>query len=132
MTGTAGPTLGLVLAVALAGGLGAAARFVVDGAVRGRTAHVLPLATIVVNVTGSLAIGVLNGAALWHGLGPTWLVVAATGFCGGYTTFSTAMIETVRLVQSDEWRWAAANALGTLVLCVAAASAGVALMWATR
>lgn len=132
MTGTAGPTLGLVLAVALAGGLGAAARFVVDGAVRGRTALVLPLATIVVNVTGSLAIGVLNGAALWHGLGPTWLVVAATGFCGGYTTFSTAMIETVRLVQSDEWRWAAANALGTLVLCVAAASAGVALMWATR
>lgn len=132
MTATAAPTLGLALAVALAGGLGAAARFVVDGAVRARTAHVLPLATVLVNVSGSLVIGLLDGAALWHDLGPIWLVVAATGFCGGYTTFSTAMIETVRLMQSDEWRWAVVNALGTLVLCVAAASAGVAVMWATR
>ncbi|KGM17945.1 chromosome condensation protein CrcB [Actinotalea fermentans ATCC 43279 = JCM 9966 = DSM 3133] len=125
-------TVPLVLAVALAGGLGAAARFVVDGAVRARTAQALPVATMLVNVTGSLVIGLLNGAAQWHGLGPTWLVVAATGFCGGYTTFSTAMIETVRLAQSDEWRWAVANALGTLALCVAAAAAGVGMMWAVR
>ena len=124
-------TVGLALAVALAGGLGASARFVVDGHIRTRWTHVLPLATVLVNVTGSLLIGLLSGAAHWHGLGPTWLVVAATGFCGGYTTFSTAMIETVRLVQSDEWRWAVANAVGTLTLCVAAAAAGVGIMWAT-
>jgi CrcB protein len=120
-----------VAAIALAGGLGAAARFVVDGLVRARWRGALPVATMVVNVSGSLAIGLLSGASLFHGLGPTWLVVAATGFCGGYTTFSTAMVETVRLVQSDEWRWAVVNALGTLALCLAAAAAGVGLMWLT-
>lgn len=132
MTGRVDVTAGLLVAVAVAGGLGASTRFVVDGLLRARSTHVLPLATMVVNVSGSLVIGVLSGAALWHGLGPAWLVVTATGFCGGYTTFSTAMVETVRLVRSDEWRWAVANALGTLVLCVAAASAGVGLMWAVR
>ncbi len=120
---------GVLLAVALAGGAGAATRFVVDGLVRARWAGVFPLATVVVNVTGSLLIGLLAGAALFGGLGPTWLAVAATGFCGGYTTFSTAMVETVRLVQADEVRWAVLNAAGTLVTCVAAASAGVGLAW---
>ncbi len=119
----------VVVAIALAGGAGAAARFVVDGLVRARTTSVFPLATVVVNVTGSLLIGLLAGAALFAGLGPTWLAVAATGFCGGYTTFSTAMLESVRLVQAEEWRWAVLNALGTLVTCVAAAAAGVGLMW---
>lgn len=123
-------TVGLVLAVGVAGGLGAAARFVVDGLVRARWNHVLPAATLLVNVTGSLTIGLLTGAARWHGLGPSWLVVTATGFCGGYTTFSTAMIETVRLIEAREWRWAVVNALGGLVLCVGAAAAGMALMWA--
>lgn len=122
-------SVGLVLAVGVAGGLGACARFVVDGLVRARWSHVLPAATLLVNVTGSLLIGVLTGAARWHGLGPTWLVVTATGFCGGYTTFSTAAIETVRLIEGREWRWAVANALGGLVLCVGAAVAGMALMW---
>lgn len=120
-----------VLAIALAGGAGAATRFVVDGLIVARARTALPVATLLVNVSGSLLIGLLTGAALFHGLGPTWLVAAATGFCGGYTTFSTAMIETVRLVQSGEWRWAVANAVGTLLLCLAAAAAGVGLMWAT-
>lgn len=120
-----------VLAIALAGGAGAATRFVVDGLIVARARTALPVATLLVNESGSLLIGLLTGAALFHGLGPAWLVVTATGFCGGYTTFSTAMIETVRLVQSGEWRWAVANALGTLLLCVAAAAVGVGLMWAT-
>lgn len=120
-----------ITAIAVAGGVGAATRFVVDGLIRARWRGVLPVATMLINVTGSLVIGLLNGAALFHGLGPTWLVVTATGFCGGYTTFSTAMVETVRLVQSDEWRWAVASAFGTLVLCLAAAATGVGLMWLT-
>ena len=120
-----------ITTIAVAGGVGAATRFVVDGLIRAHWRGVLPLATMLINVSGSLVIGLLNGAAFFHGLGPTWLVVTATGFCGGYTTFSTAMVETVRLVQSDEWRWAVANAFGTLVLCLAAAAAGVGLMWLT-
>jgi CrcB protein len=56
-------------------------------------------------------------------------VVAAVGFCGGYTTFSTAMVETVRLAQSGDYRKAVANALGTLLLAVGAAALGVLVMW---
>lgn len=112
------------LLVALAGGLGAATRFVLDGTVRRRWRHTLPVATIAINVAGSFLIGVLAGAAP---LDPDYRLVAATGFCGGFTTFSTAMVETVRLVQAGELRHAVVNLLGTLVLAVGAASLGFAL-----
>ena len=111
--------------VALVGGLGAAARFVVDGWFRGRWAARLPLATVAINVSGSLVIGLLAGALASGALPTTAYTVAATGFCGGYTTFSTATIETVRLARAGDARRAVANAVGTLVLAVAAASLGV-------
>lgn len=117
-----------LLLVAVLGGAGAATRFVVDGAVRTRWARTFPLATFLVNVTGSLIIGLLFGAVTSHGLGPGWSVPAMSGFCGGYTTFSTAMVETVRLVQSDQLRRAVVNALGTTLACLAAAALGVAVM----
>ena len=118
----------MVLLIAVLGGLGAASRFVVDGSIRTRWSRVFPLATLVINVSGSFLIGLINGAHLYHGLGPRWLAVAATGFCGGYTTFSTAMAETVRLIQAGELRRATANAVGSVLLCLAAAAFGVALM----
>ena len=118
----------MVLLIAVLGGLGAASRFVVDGSIRTRWSRVFPLATLMINVSGSFLIGLINGAHLYHGLGPTWLAVAATGFCGGYTTFSTAMAETVRLIQAGELRRATANAVGSVLLCLAAAALGVALM----
>lgn len=117
------------LLVALGGGLGAAGRFVADGAVRARWRGAFPLATFLINVTGSLLIGLLNGAHLFHGFGSVWFVALSSGVCGGYTTFSTAMVETVRLARADEVRWAVLNAVGTLVACVAAAAVGVGLMW---
>ncbi len=119
------------LLVAVFGGIGAAARFVVDGVLRAARAHVLPVATMTINVSGSLLIGLLAGAHLWHGLPVTWQTVAASGFCGGYTTFSTAMVETVRLLQDGEYRRAAVNVGGTLVLAVGAAALGVAVMAVT-
>lgn len=117
------------LLVALFGGLGAATRFVVDGLIRGRWSRVFPAATVTVNVSGSLLLGLLTGAHLFHGFGSVWFTAASVGFCGGYTTFSTAMVETVRLVQAGEVRVAVGNALGTLVMCVAAAAVGVAVLW---
>jgi CrcB protein len=120
-----------LLVVALAGGLGAAARFVVDGAVRARTpGAAFPWATVVVNVSGSLVIGLVTGVLLGAGepdrLEP-WRLAVATGFCGGYTTFSTAMVETVRLARSGRTRLALANALGTMALTLAAVALGIAL-----
>jgi CrcB protein len=116
------------LLVALLGGAGAAARFWVDGAIRARGRTILPIATITINVTGSLLIGLIAGAHLYRGLPGTWELLLATGFCGGYTTFSTAMVETVRLAEADERGRAVLNVLGTLVVTVGAAAAGVSIM----
>lgn len=115
------------LLLALAGGLGAAARFVVDGLVRARTGDAFPWGTVLVNVAGSLLLGLLVGAHAAGVLGPGALLVAGTGFCGGFTTFSTAAVDTVRLAQDGRLRVAAAHAGGTLAVCVVAAAAGVAL-----
>jgi CrcB protein len=122
----------IVLGVALLGGLGAATRFMVDGVIRSRRRVAFPVATLVVNVSGSGLIGLLSGAVLYHSLSSTFYTLVAVGFCGGYTTFSTAMVETVRLVQGGDARRAAANALGSLVLALAAAALGVLVMWVLR
>lgn len=111
-----------VLLLALLGGVGAASRLVVDWLVNRRWRRAFPAATLLVNVTGSFLIGVLSATvATDH---PDAFAVAATGFCGGYTTFSTAMVESVRLAREGAWRVAAWSAVGTLLLCVAAAAAG--------
>lgn len=117
-----------LLLVALGGALGAVSRFVLDGLIRERVRTRLPLATMTINVTGSLLIGLLAGAVTFHGVDPTAIVPLTSGFCGGYTTFSTAMVETVRLVQSGEVRRAVVAVLGSLVLTVAAAALGMAIM----
>ena len=112
------------LLVALAGGLGAAARFWVDAAVSQRNPTRFPLGTLLINVTGSLLLGLLVGWASGHAAGDL-VAIAGTGFLGGYTTFSTASVEAVRLVRTER-RWAAAAyAAGTMVASVAAAVVGL-------
>lgn len=113
--------------VAICGGLGAATRFVVDGWFRGRWNRRLPLATIAINVSGSLLIGVLAALLASGTLEQSAYTLGAVGFCGGYTTFSTATVETVRLAQAGDLRRATANALGSLLLALAAASLGYAV-----
>lgn len=87
-----------VVAVMIAGALGAVLRFVVDGSLQ-RFRERFPWGTLLINVTGSFIIGVLAGAVIFHGAPDELKAVAGTGFCGGYTTFSTASVETVRLAQ---------------------------------
>lgn len=120
----------LVLLLGLAGGLGAVARFVVDGVVRARVRSALPAGTIFINVSGSFLLGLLAGATL-HGAPAALQAIAGTGFLGGYTTFSTASVETVRLIQAGRVGMAAANALVTLVLSLATAALGlwIGLTW---
>lgn len=117
-----------VLLVALAGGAGAAARFVVDGLVRSRARTALPLGTIFINVSGSLLMGILAGLVMAHQAPESLQLILGTGFLGGYTTFSTASLETVRLVQSGRTGLALLNGVGTMAACVGAAAAGVGLV----
>ncbi len=116
-----------VLLLALAGGLGAGARFLLDGLIRSWFRTALPWGTIAINLTGSLALGFVAGLVLTRHVGMDVQLVAGTGFLGGYTTFSTASFETVRLVQAGRTWSAIVNGVGTMVLAVAAAGAGVAL-----
>ena len=118
-------TAALTGLVAVAGAAGALARFLVDGAVKVRWATTFPTATLLINVTGSLLLGVLTGLALFHGEPSAVKIIAGTGFCGGYTTFSAASFETVRLAQQGRGRLAALHAVGTLGLTVLAGAAGL-------
>jgi len=119
--------LWLALAVALAGGIGAVCRMVLDGAIKAWTRVPYPLGTTVINVSGSLVLGFVT--AIGAGLGP-WAVVLGTGLLGGYTTFSTASYESVRLAQEGRWRAAVANGFGMLVAALVAAAIGLWLGWA--
>ncbi|KHL03876.1 fluoride efflux transporter FluC [Sinomonas humi] len=114
----------IAILLGLAGGLGAVGRFVFDGLIRARVRTALPVGTIAINVSGALALGFIAGATL-RGSPMALQTVLGTGFLGGYTTFSTASVETVRLIQAGRVATAAANALSTLGLALVAASLGV-------
>ncbi|GAA2201151.1 CrcB family protein [Sinomonas flava] len=114
------------LLLGTAGGLGAVVRYVLDTALSRRLKGPLPFATILINVTGSLVLGVIAGAVL-AGADPALQAVLGTGFLGGYTTFSTASYQSVSLALSGRWGAAVVNGVGTMALCLAAAFGGLAL-----
>lgn len=113
------------IALALAGGLGASARMVLDGLIKSRVSSALPWGTIIINLSGSLALGLLTGVAGNQILPEAWHLIIGTGFLGGYTTFSTASFETVRLLQERRWVLSLVNGLGTVVLATGAAGLGL-------
>lgn len=115
-----------LLAVGVAAAIGAVCRFLVDGAVQRRLGSRFPAGTLLVNVTGSLALGFLVGLALYHGLGDGSRAVLGAGFLGAYTTFSTHSYETVRLIEADDHSAALRHNLLALGLGLAAASSGLA------
>jgi CrcB protein len=111
------------LAAALLGGVGALARFFVDGFIASRAGREFPAGTFVVNVTGAFLLGVLVGTTLSDDA----LTLAGTATIGSYTTFSTWMLETHRLVEDGESGSAAINALVSLGVGLGAAALGRAI-----
>jgi CrcB protein len=117
----------LIASLLIAGAIGAPTRYLVDDFVQRRHPGVFPWGTLVINISGSLILGVVTGLALYHGLGPIPKTAIGVGFCGAYTTFSTFTFETVRLLEEGDIREAFGHALGSLVVCGVAAGAGLAL-----
>ncbi|MFT4228675.1 MAG: fluoride efflux transporter CrcB [Microbacterium sp.] len=116
----------VVVALSVAGGLGAVARFVLDAAIQGRIRRAYPVGTTVINLTGSFLLGLVTGLAAAHALPLQWRAVLGIGFLGGYTTFSTASFETVRLALAHRWGLALLNGFGMMLGAFAAAALG---MW---
>ncbi len=117
------------VAACAAGGAGALARYLCDAGVKAKVTTDLPVATIAINVVGSALLGFLTGLVVFAGAPAPLTVVAGTGFCGGFTTFSTASFETVALARRGAVGLAAANALGTWAAAVLACGAGMWLAW---
>ena len=109
--------------VAVLGGLGALARWSLDGLVSARWGRQFPLGTLVVNLTGAFTLGLLVGA----GVQGRALLLAGTATLGSYTTFSTWMLESHRLGEDGEHRLAAANLAVSLAVGLLAALAGRAI-----
>lgn len=113
------------IALAFAGGIGASARMLLDGLIKSRVSGAIPWGTIVINISGSLALGLLTGMASAQLLPEAWHLIIGTGFLGGYTTFSTASFETIRLVQERKWVASLFTGLGTLMMATGAAGLGL-------
>lgn len=117
----------LLLGIAVAGAIGAVTRAVVDTAVQARREETFPVGTLTINVTGSFVLGVVSGLVLYHSLGSSAATVLGSGFCGGYTTFSTFAFQTVRLTEQRAFGGAYRNVVASALLPALAASLGLAL-----
>lgn len=113
------------LAISLAGGLGAVSRFMGDGLIRSLAGRDFPWGTFTINVSGSFLLGLLTGAVLYGHGSPDIRLVLGTGFCGGFTTFSTASFEAVRLIEEKRYLTSVIQIAGQIVLALLAAALGL-------
>jgi CrcB protein len=113
--------------LAVAGALGAVLRYLADHLVQRRAGSDFPLGIMVVNLSGSLLLGLLVGAGLHHDLSSPWVTVLGTGLIGSYTTFSTFTFDTVRLAEDGQWSTSVLNATVSITAGIGAAAAGLAL-----
>lgn len=116
-----------VLLVALGGGLGAAGRFGVSLAMPTR-ADAWPVATFGINVFGSLLIGVLAGWLSSRGdAGEPWRLFLGVGVLGGFTTFSAYSLETMRMIERNDWVGASTYSIGSVIAGLIAVAIGLAM-----
>lgn len=117
-----------VVGIAIAGALGALARYGLEGVVSRRTGGQFPWGTFVVNVTGAFVLGLVFTLATDRWTLAPWLRSSATiGFLGAYTTFSTLSFESYRLAADRALGLAAVNLVGSCAAGLAAVYVGVVL-----
>jgi len=111
------------IVVMLGGALGTGARFWASGLIAERAGEFFPLGTLIVNITGSFAIGFLAAFADPEGrflLSPRFREFFLVGVCGGYTTFSSFSLQTLDLIRDGDWFKACLNTLLSFACCLAA------------
>ena len=108
------------IAVTLVGGAGAVTRFVIDAEVDRRLAASFPFGTLLINLSGAFLLGLLTGLRL----STVALLIDGTATLGSYTTFSTWMFETDRLIENGALMVAIVNVVVSVVLGVALAALG--------
>jgi fluoride exporter len=115
-----------VVAIAVAGAIGALARYGLEGLVSRRVPTAFPWGTFAVNVTGAFLLGFLFTVMTEQLTVATWLRAGITiGLLGAYTTFSTLSFETYRLLEDGALGLAAANVLGSLAAGLGAVYLGI-------
>lgn len=114
--------------VAIGGAAGAVARYAVTLGVALFWKKEFPLATLLINVSGSFILGLFaTFAAEKSMIDPAWRLLIATGFVGAYTTFSTFEYETQRLAESGALTWGIINILTSVLAGFLAVQLGVML-----
>ncbi|MEO8623606.1 MAG: fluoride efflux transporter CrcB [bacterium] len=122
----------LVANVAIGGAVGSGCRYLMGAAIQSRAGGDFPLATLIINVVGSLLLGfILEYATGSTAVSPEMRLLLSTGFCGGFTTFSTFSNESVRLIQGGEYRRATVYVGLSLILSFAAIVVGYAIARST-
>ena len=118
----------LYLLIALAGSLGAIARFAVINYISHDLDLPFPLGTLAVNVLGSALMGFLGVYSLQKFyVPPEYRIAILTGFLGAFTTTSTFSIDSLSLMENNQWILASIYITSTVVLCIAAARGGMIL-----
>jgi CrcB protein len=111
------------LLVALGGALGSVARYGASGLAVRWFGDSFPWGTLMVNVSGSFAIGLFATLTAEHGrwvVSPGARTFFMAGVCGGFTTFSAFSLQTLNLLRDDRWFGAGLNILGSVALCLVA------------
>ena len=116
-----------LLVVAVAGGLGAVCRHLTDRSVQRWSSLGLPAGLLAVNLLGSLLLGLLTGVGRVEHLSAELTLALGTGFCGGFTTFSTFSYEGMRLLEEGQWAAAARYVVVMVVAGLGLAAVGIAL-----
>lgn len=112
--------------VALGAAVGGVARYALSGLLQQRAGPVFPVATLVINISGSLLLGFLMRYALASGaVSPELRALLTTGFCGGYTTFSTFSYETILLLEDGEYGRAGLYILLSVALALLGTIVGI-------
>jgi CrcB protein len=120
--------MGYLLAIGAGGFVGAIARYLVDGRIAVWTGGALPWGTLVVNLSGSIAVGLLYALVTERAVLPADLRgPLMIGFLGSYTTFSTLMLESWHLIEDGAYLYAGANLAGSVILGIGAVVVGIAV-----